>query len=512
MVVVGGTDMDKTLIKRLVCLLAGLAVLVCAGLSFNWRAVHDVPIMLYMARLMVEANQVPYRDFFDMNLPGTYWMMAGLVRFFGCSDLAVRTADLMLLGGILCLTFLGLRSWGCEAASLGVCLFALRYFSGTWWFSMQREYLALLPLSAVLALTVRPSPCSARRGTLSGFLFAWLFLIKPQLALFGIPVIWFVCQACPTRILRVRFVLSLCAGFAIPIIGCAVWLVGQGAWRPFVELVTQYWPLYGQMTGQHEVVSGLRRLGGIMRGAGTMLISWYSAVALAGLIVGTRRKVVSRTQLVYWLSLLALAVIIPCLSGQFWGYHKLPFYYLTLCAASLVFAEGEKEDAGQDRFAWAGVVCGTILVAVWIGVAIPRSLQEAVGPGAVTVVKQGVPDKFASFLRGHLKEGDRVQPLDWTGGAVHGMLMAGARPATRFLYTFHFYHHVHAPFIQRIRGEFIHALQADPPRFLLETVEEPRPYGEGTSETFLELEQWRGTHYHVAESGAGYQIWERNGA
>ena len=468
--------------------------------------------MLYMARLMVEAHQVPYRDVFDMNLPGTYLMMAGIVRFFGCSDLAVRVSDLMMLGTILFLTFIALRNWGSAVAALAVCLIALRYFSGTWWFSMQREYLALLPFSAMLALTARPLPCSAWRGLLLGSLFAWMFLIKPQFALFGIPVVWFVCREDSSWVWRMRMVLLLVAGFLVPVVGCAIWLVGHGAWGSFVELVTKYWPLYGQMNGQHEVVSGLSRLGGVVRGAGAMIASWYSVIALAGFIVGTHRKIVSHAQLVFWLALLGFAVMVPSSTGQFWGYHKLPFYYLSMCVASLVFADREPNDARQAGLPWAGIAFGTILVAGWICVAVPRSIREAAGQGAVGVEKHGVPDAFARYLRVHLREGDRVQPLDWTGGAVHGMLMADARPATRFLYSFHFYHHVHSPFIQQIRDEFIHSLQSDPPRFLLETVGESRPHGEGTSETFLELEQWRIAHYHVAESGNGYRIWERNGA
>ena len=112
--------LDTGAVKRVVCLLAGLAALACAICSLWWRAAHDVPILMYTARLMTESHAVPYRDFFDMNLPGTYWMMAGLVRFFGCSDLAVRLFDLTLLGFILALTFVGLKRWGMEAAVWGV--------------------------------------------------------------------------------------------------------------------------------------------------------------------------------------------------------------------------------------------------------------------------------------------------------------------------------------------------------------------------------------------------------
>lgn len=504
--------MDRATVKRWVCLAAGLAALLCAAFSLKWRMVHDLPIMLYMATLMAEAHLVPYRDFFDMNLPGTYWVLEGFVRPFGCSDVSVRLFDLTWFSGVLIFTFQSLKRWGNLAALLAVCLVALRYFSGTWWFTLQREYLALLPLSAALALSARPQPVNAWSGLLMGALLSGLFLIKPQLVLFGAPVVGYSVWTCAGRDRPMRFVLSAVLGFSVPVACCIFWLAEHNAWKPFVDLATQYWPLYVQMDGAHEVQSGLRRLSGVMRGAGALLTSGYSALALAGLIVGRYRGVVSRAQFGFWLAMLAVAVLIPCLSGQFWGYHKLPFYYLALCATSVSFADSDKESDGQRVSSWFGIACGVVLAVVWISLAVPRSIREAVGPGAVATDKHGVPDRFAAFLKEHARAGDRVQPLDWTGGSIHGMLMAGARPATRFLYTFHFYHHVNSAFIHQIRGEFIRELRAARPRFLLEAVDGPHPCGEGTSETFLELEQWKDAFYHIVESGSGYRIWELNGA
>ena len=141
-----------------------------------------------------------------------------------------------------------------------------------------------------------------------------------------------------------------------------------------------------------------------------------------------------------------------------------------------------------------------------------RVWSESSGGGAVVAVKRGVPDAFSRYLAARLRPGDRVQPLDWTGGAVHGMLQAKALPATRFLYTFHFYHHVDSPFIRRLRKEFVDALSARPPRFLLEATDSPVPHGKGTSDRFEEFDQWREAHYRVVASGDGYRIWELKSA
>ena len=501
--------LDTGAVKRVVCLLAGLAALACAICSLWWRAAHDVPILMYTARLMTESHAVPYRDFFDMNLPGTYWMMAGLVRFFGCSDLAVRLFDLTLLGFILALTFVGLKRWGMEAAVLGVCLVALRYFAGTWRFSLQREYLALVPLSAVLAWTARPQPCSCKGGALLGVLFAWMALIKPQLLIFAVPVLLFTFGEKLGWKRFARVGLALAVGFLLPWSGCAVWLIWHGAWRPFLELVTEYWPLYGQMSGTHEVLTGAVRWRYIMRGAGGVLWTWYPVVACIGISFWAGLGRVSRQWLLFYGSLVVCSMLLPCFSGQFWEYHRIPFYYVTLCVAALAFARPACEKR-QAFLSWSGVGWGFLLAALCVGIALPRTCSEAFGKGVVETEKGGIPDEVAGYLVTHLAAGDRVQPLDWTGGAVHGMLIAHALPATRFLYDFHFYHHVSAQFIQRLRQEFLSAIKAAPPRFFIDTMGQLRPHGEGTSASFKEFEEWLADHYHVAASKSGYRIWERN--
>jgi hypothetical protein len=119
-------------------------------------------------------------------------------------------------------------------------------------------------------------------------------------------------------------------------------------------------------------------------------------------------------------------------------------------------------------------------------------------------------DEIASYLRAHLAPGDTVQPLDWTGGAVHAMLIARAPIATPFVYDFYFYHHVSNPFIQRLRARFMAAMRAAPPRFVIQIeTQKPWPGGADTTREFPELQALLATDYTVASRGDGYQILER---
>lgn len=101
----------------------------------------------------------------------------------------------------------------------------------------------------------------------------------------------------------------------------------------------------------------------------------------------------------------------------------------------------------------------------------------------------------------------RVQPIDWADGALHGMLLADARLATRFPYTFYFYHHVSHPLIQRFRTTFMEELRTAPPDYLLEVIAAPKPTGVDTSAGFETFDAWRVAHYQVVAQTAAARIW-----
>ena len=122
----------------------------------------------------------------------------------------------------------------------------------------------------------------------------------------------------------------------------------------------------------------------------------------------------------------------------------------------------------------------------------------------------GRVDAIDAFLRSHLKPGDTVQPLDWTGGALHAMLKARAVVATPYIYDYHFYHHVNDPYIQKIRARFIARLKEKRPKFIIHVLDEPRPWGKDTSTDFPELQRFLEKNYSRVSAGHGYEILQRN--
>ena len=61
-----------------------------AVMSLGWRLQHDSPIMLYIAYLIENLHYVPYKDIFDMNMPGTFMIHISAIKIFGPDDIGWR--------------------------------------------------------------------------------------------------------------------------------------------------------------------------------------------------------------------------------------------------------------------------------------------------------------------------------------------------------------------------------------------------------------------------------------
>ena len=74
---------------------------------------------------------------------------------------------------------------------------------------------------------------------------------------------------------------------------------------------------------------------------------------------------------------------------------------------------------------------------------------------------------LADDLGRSLAPGDTVQVLDIADGGLHALLRLGVRQPTRFLYDVFFFYETDRPVVRAIRAEFVAALEARPPRFVV---------------------------------------------
>jgi hypothetical protein len=197
--------------------------------------------------------------------------------------------------------------------------------------------------------------------------------------------------------------------------------------------------------------------------------------------------------------------VYPVFAGQFWAYHWLPFLYFIVLLSSLCFVEHPKKTSPIKQLLPVVIV----LLTVFIRVGPPQEFFTQIKGHPLEAPKHGRVDEIAAYLKTRMAPGDKVQPLDWTSGAVHAMLIAKAQIATPFVYDFHFYHHVSSAYIQNLREQFLESLKASKPRFVIQMTKKSRVSGLDTTQTFEGLEHLLNTYYLITQRGNGYVIYER---
>lgn len=506
--------------SRLFCslfliLLTALLV-VEAVLSVGWRMEHDTPLLHYAAFLIDQYHYVPYRDIFETSMPGTFLFHLTIGKLFGYDDLAFRAVDVAWLAALLATTWAIMRRFGRYAAWASVLLFGLSYFQRGPSMSLQRDYVALLPIAAALLVALEGP---YRRMTWSaasiGFLFGLSATVKPHL-LVGLPLILLflgrqkaekLALSPPRYWLKLLFFSGV--GLSLPIIGAGLWLYFQGGLLAFLEMTSLYLPLHLNLSRTHQTIAGWARLAYLVENHQKLggLGLWLIPAAL-GVYLALFEARFSPKQKGGILLLVGLAVVYsfyPAISGQFFLYHWMPFQYFITVLSGLVLVTPPERQSNFKQWFPVFLLIATLYLTVDLPPGFSGQLQGAPPPAP----KSGRVDEITHYLQQQAKPGDRMQALDWTGGAVHAMLQTRAPLATSFLYDYHFYHHVSTPHIQTLRQRFIDQLKQNPPQFVIEiTSDKPWVSGADTTREFDELRTLLQGDYGIATTGDGYLIYE----
>ena len=512
-------------------LLAAFAamLLLKAYTTLEWRMEHDTPLLHYAAFLMLQNDLIPYRDFFETSMPGTFALHYAIVRLFGYGDAAFRYIDLTLLGALLTATYLFMRRFGHSAAAWGLILFGLIYLSKGQVMSLQRDYIGVIPVA--FSLLVIPAtlgtPVRLGRFALVGVLFGLSAIIKPHLVIAFPIVFWALYSFQRQARQNTSSGFHICAAVSIasllvPVILAFAWLASRSALAPFLDMVFHYLPLHSAMDGNHKTISGMDRVYYVLRS--TSMLGGYIALFVCSLCGGYLAWKRSNNDKAARISLICLGLctlayaIYPAPAGKFWPYHYMPFAYFcalsaSLCLSGFVWSTNTSASAANGWRLQAAKIFPVFMLVIAASIQLPLhkfvhtlSADLRAGPEA-HAPKWGDVDEIAAWLKSRAKPGDAVQPLDWADGGIHAMLLSETRLATHFLYEYHFYHHISSPYIQGLRQSFITQLRATQPRFIVK-IRSRMPWGEDTTNQFPELQKFISDNYVVARAGQYYIIYE----
>jgi hypothetical protein len=493
-------------ITTIVLILLAALLLAQAAFSLQWNITHDAAPLLYEAFLMQSGN-MPYRDFFDFQMPGSYvlYYLLGIVSGFG--PFRLRILDLLILTAILTITFLAMRRFGKPAAFAAIILFGLKYLQGGPSLALQREYLILIFLSLAIYIWMSDS-LDVRKRLLIGLLFGLSAAIKPHASIGLIPFLLFDIGGLRKRPgislsdLAKLSILPAAIGFLIPVSLIAVWLAFNNALTPFIEIAFNYWALYSQINGNMEITSSAERMSFLLNQV------WRLGGGAVWLFPAGFSLYLHRNRQAYLLASLAFVyAVYPTLSGQFFPYHYTPFVYTVILTASLTLSPTFHAQLKTSRLSL--LTTSLLLITVLITVRPSQTFIRQLEGKSITTSSDRAA-QISNFLQKNIKAGDTVQPLDWTGGSLLAMLETRTPIATSYVFDFYFYHHTSEPYIQSLRNDFMEQLQEAKPRFIIEVTAIDKPWvsGEDTSREFPELHAFLDEQYSVTMERADYIIYE----
>lgn len=479
---------------------AGLAITVAALIvalasSMAWPLTGDAALLHYLAWL-ISQGFAPYRDFLDMNLPGTYFIHLAAVEIFGRGDLAWRLFDL----GWLCLACgaAAALAWryGIVAVVLGTSFVGLYHLSQGAADMGQREYLiAVLLLWAVWALDRFHARGFRRWLILAGALVGVAVSVKATAALFFVQCAALLAYfgARGWRDMLRRW-LDFGVGFAVLPTLCALYLYLAGAFPAFVDDYAPYIRVYARV-GAADVSDMIANF-----------LIWNlpltPLLAFAGIflvIVRWRGRMDFTQHALLQGAVFGVAVFV--VQGKGWQYHLYPFFFFAavfsaICAGLLITgAAAALRRAVLALFAISTLVAAPWLAAAAIGDRHPREMQTRMQDDLRAIVAQ----------RGSMQ----IQVLDTTWGGVEALYRLGIVQPTPFIYDWQFFAPIAAPIAVRFKQRFLTQLAASPPGAFVITAESwpLEKQGYERIDAWNEFAGFLAARYVLAVERAGYRIY-----
>jgi len=296
------------------------------------------------------------------------------------------------------------------------------------------------------------------------------------------------------------------------------WLWRVGGLSYFWDIFTNYLPLYLHVSGDHIVHVGANRWIYTFHNYikfGGMVPLFFSACFGVYYVFFVEHRSQQKRLGIFLISLCFVYNIYPIISGKFWEYHWMPFYYFAsiwtgvLLKPNLTLSNNTVQERLVRRFHQfqEGEATAFFFSKHFIFFLLFLAFSfTAIRPADnfILQIKGQKPeplvraDIVTDVLNLRLQPGDTVQPLDAVlGDVIQGMLVADAQIATPFIYDYQFYHDVSNPYIQYLRQEFMQKLNRAKPRFIVEYTNRPIPTGFDTSSVFLELKQFIKQDYKI---------------
>lgn len=486
------------------------------GLSMNWRQVHDLPILNYIAFLYNKFGVMPYKELFETSMPGSLLFHIMLTHIIGYSDLALRIFDLLYFVLIAIVSYKLFSKIDKRASLIGICFFGLYYLWEGHSMSLERDYLAILPIIVAFYFMEK-----GKKQFVSGFFWGVAFWIKPHLLIGLLPISVFYYSN--FRILLKQKLVQFAIGFFLFSSSILVWLIVNDALFSWWKIFTKYLPLHIKMPHNLVILESKDRWPYLWKGLSTFgqQSKWLFPLFVVMVMVIFAKYEKRAKHLVYLLiSLVFVYWLYTAISGQFWKYHWMPFKYFLIMTAALIFSKKISYSFfGQFKFTkglflnyemlLSGIYLIGLVVFSFFYVNPISTFDDQIRGVEVISEKNQLSDELTQLLIEHTKKEDKIQVLDWTEGSIQALLQAKRQIATAFMYDYVFYHQISNPYVLQLRSRFLKELSLSKPFWIIDMKTRIRVNGIGTTKQFIALDTFIAQNYKPFKETETYKIWVR---
>lgn len=416
--------------------------------TIRWPWMWDDQVFHYDVFLM-KHGKVPYRDIYDLNMPGCFLMERWAIAVFGGGDLGWRFYEFALLGALTVSSIIIARPYDWLAGLLGGVVFTVLHGVDGGAMAVERdEVVTVLLMISFAALCVAMRHGRAIAMPVAGFVLGMAMLIKPTAAPYAVLLLVLLFAAArahnraPGRYLVFGFVglfvsLAILAYFMLP-----------DALGPFITLQKRLVPYYAKIG--HESWLYLAK---------NCLPASCAVLFAAALVIAVWNKSTKGWELWGIRVAVVLGALTYFVQQKGYTYHRYSFLAFGLL--------------------WAGIeICMAMRSAgarKWIGVIVLAVAVLLILPHNVNALRHARHDAnpLADQLQADLKQlgGDnlqnRVQCLDVVTGCYSALYRLGLVQSTGWMGDIQFFGPGDGEVEQYYRNVFWNQVHQNPPKVIV---------------------------------------------
>lgn len=485
--------------------LAALAVFICLWLARYQPIEMDLAMLHYSAYLINEKHFLLYRDIFENNLPGPFFLHAMIGNVFGYGAQPIRFLDACVLAALAFCSWKILAPLSKPSAVLAPALFALLYIAGGTTAAFQRDYIATVPIAAALALLCSTAVKPMRDAVCIGALCGAACALKPNFAVTAPALYWILLsklqgnffQRCKFTILPL---ISAFVGiFSLPLI----WGTQHADFHELITLYKSYTPLYvSTRSDLYHYDNSRQQVLELLSKQIDHLLK-MGLLSIPGLLWTWRQHRNDSSLLLRLRSIAILTFAIgwhEIIAGKFWFAHLLPPYFFAILCCSLLLTPVNKTSTSLEKY---GAILPVILFLYMTHTLGKFDITNLYSKHYTEENSSIRSQKIARYLLANMQPSDTVQSLDGSGDGQGALLLAHAVSATRFVEDIPLYLQTDSPVTKAFRQEFLDALEKNPPEFFVYIHNFFHPAGGNRLKEFRELSQFLDKNYFVAQEEDG---------